>query len=567
MPADYHGTHATTMKRKIYRRLRLQIIGLTLLVAVTPLVLLGGAIYNQFARAHEARIEEQMRLLANSQSNAVDVFLRERTNLLAILVERYTYNEMAQQEFLTRLFETLNRRSDMLGLVDLGVIDDTGLHVSYVGPFNLKGFNYEQQPWFGEVMTKGKYVSDAYMGFRLFPHIIIAVRGRTGQNQWILRATIDLEMLNQMVRTAQAGRMGDAFIVNENGVFQTQPRFDGRTLEGSGIDPKPFSIGTTIVSKSSQGAITYYYAGAWLKSKNWLLVIRQRTDDEVGGLLHTRNTAIAIVALGVLAIIVTTIFIAHIVVRHLAAVQKELDTLSVQLVQSDKMAALGKMATGIAHEINNPLAVIGEKAGWMKDLLEEEEFRNSPNAEEYFGSLAKIEEHVERARKITHNMLGFARRMEPRLDDVEVNTVVDQTIELLANHARTNNIDIRKNYHPSLPVIASDQAQLQQVILNLINNAIDAIGSDGSIDVSTYLENNRIVVAIKDDGPGIPKEVQRNIFDPFFTTKANGRGTGLGLSISYSIIEKLGGTITFTSEPGKGATFSVHLPVVVPEKK
>ncbi len=555
------------MKRQLYRRLRLQIIGLTLVVAITPLVLLGGAIYNQFARAHEARIEDQMRLLANSQSSAVEVFLRERTNLLTMLVETHAFEQLANQAFLMDLFERLNRHSDQLGLVDMGVIDNTGLHVSYVGPFNLKGFNYEQQPWFGEVMTKGKYVSDVYMGFRLFPHIIIAVRGRTGEHQWILRATIDLDMLNRMVSTAQAGRIGDAFIVNATGIYQTKPRFEGAILDNSNIDPKAFSQGATIVTKKDQGAITYYFAGSWLKNKNWLLVIRQQTDDEVGGLLHTRNTVILIIALGVLAIIITTIFITNIVVRHLEAAHQELDMLSSQLVQSEKLAALGKMATGIAHEINNPLAVIGEKAGWMKDLLEEEEFKNSSNLKEYLSSVAKSEEHVERARKITHNMLGFARRMEPRLDDVEVNRVVDQTIELLSNHARIQNIEIRKAYHSALPIIASDQSQLQQVILNLMNNAVDAIGSNGQIEVATALENNHIFIHVKDDGPGIPKELQRRIFDPFFTTKPTGRGTGLGLSISYSIIAKLGGTLSFQSEPGKGTTFTVSLPVVTPEKK
>jgi two-component system NtrC family sensor kinase len=555
------------MKRQIYQKVRLQIIGLTLVVAITPLVLLGGAIYNQFAKAHDARIEDQMRLLANSQSSAVEVFLRERANLLAMLVETHTFDQLAQQAFLIELFESLNQRSDNLGLVDLGVIDATGLHVSYIGPFNLKGYNYEQQPWFGEVMTKGQYVSDVYMGFRLFPHIIIAVRGRTGEHRWILRATIDLEMLNRMVSSAQAGRAGDAFIVNASGIYQTKPRFDGEILDNSEIDPKAFSQGATIVTKKVKGATTYYYAGAWLKSKNWLLVIRQRTDDEVGGLRHTRNTAIAIVVLGVLAIVITTLFTANIVVRHLEAAQKEIDTMSAQLVESDKMAALGKMATGIAHEINNPLAVIGEKAGWMKDLLEEEEFQNSANLKEYLASVAKIEEHVERARKITHNMLGFARRMEPRLDDVDVNRVVDQTIELLANHAHIQNIQIHKHFHPSLPVIASDHAQLQQVILNLINNAIDAIGGNGNIEATTRLENHCVVIDIKDDGPGIPKELQRRIFDPFFTTKPTGRGTGLGLSISYSIIAKLGGTLSFQSEPGKGTTFTVSVPVVTPEKK
>jgi two-component system NtrC family sensor kinase len=271
--------------------------------------------------------------------------------------------------------------------------------------------------------------------------------------------------------------------------------------------------------------------------------------------------------LGILAIVMTTIFITNSVVSHLEAADRERNDLNTQLIQSEKLAALGKMAAGIAHEINNPLAVIGEKAGWMKDLLNEEEFQESANCNEYRNSLEKIEKHVERARKITHNMLGFARRMEPHLDDVEINSVLDQTVELLANHARLSNIEIAKYYQSDLPVIASDQSQLQQVFLNLINNAIDAIGTDGRIEITTDLMNGHIITHIKDNGQGIPKEQQRRIFDPFFSTKPSGRGTGLGLSISYGIIDKMGGKISFVSEPGQGTTFTVQLPVVLPDKK
>ncbi len=557
----------STAKRQLYRNLRLRIIGLTLAVAIAPLLVLGAAIYYQFARAHDARIQDQIRHLANSQSNAVEVFLRERSNLLTMLVDTQSFAALSDQSVLSHIFEGLNRRSEMLGLVDLGVIDDTGLQVAYVGPFNLKGLNYAEQSWFSEVMAKGKYISDVYMGFRRFPHFIIAVRGRNDDRQWVLRATIDSDVFNRLVRTAQAGRMGDAFIINQDGVYQTGPRFEGEILNQSGIDPKQFSQGATTVSRRNASGGVFYVGGAWLRNKDWLLVIQQQLNDDVGGLMQTRNIEIIIITLGILAIVITTVFITHIVVRHLEAAHLEMDALNAELIQSDKLAALGKMATGIAHEINNPLAVIGEKAGWMKDLLEEEEFQHSPNLKEYLGSLSKIEEHVERARKITHNMLGFARRMEPRLDDVEINRVVDQTLELLANHARINNIDIQKYYHDGLPVIASDQAQLQQVLLNLFNNAIDAIGSNGRIEVRTDRENKHIVIDVEDNGPGISKEQQRHIFDPFYTTKPNGRGTGLGLSISYSIIEKLGGNIAFRSEPGKGSTFSIHLPVVLPEKK
>jgi two-component system NtrC family sensor kinase len=244
-----------------------------------------------------------------------------------------------------------------------------------------------------------------------------------------------------------------------------------------------------------------------------------------------------------------------------------MNELNAQLIQQDKLAALGKMAAGIAHEINNPLAVIGEKAGWMEDLLAEEEFQNSDNYDEFAGSISKIEEHVDRARKITHRMLGFARRMEPRLDDVEINRVLDQTIDILANHASINDIEIHKNFADRLPIIASDQSQLQQVFMNLINNAIDAIGKDGNIDVRTQLDKKWIRVIIEDDGPGIPEPVQKKIFDPFYTTKPNGKGTGLGLSISYNIIEKLGGRVSVDSTLGKGTTFTVSLPLVLPDKK
>ena len=551
----------------MYRHLRIKIIVLTLLVSVTPLILLGAMIYFQFADVCEQKVKDQVQQSARGQSNAIDVFLRERTNILTTIVNTHSLAELSQTENLSRLFETLTLHTRDLGLIDIGIIDENGNHLAYVGPYNLAGLNYARQAWFGITLNKGHYISDVFLGFRQLPHFIIAVRGHNGLQAWILRATIDSDVFNSLVRSAQVGKSADAFILNRSSVYQTLPRFQGKILGKSDLDVKLFGGGTSVMDYRSAVGSPKYLAGSWMKNNEWLFVASQETCDEAGRLAQARNREIIIVIAGCLAILLATILIAHMTVSRLEVTEKEKNELTSQLLQTDKLAALGKMAAGIAHEINNPLAVIGENAGWMKDLLAEASMQADENHEEFQASVDKIEAHVERARKITHNMLGFARRMEPRLDDVDLNFTIGEVVGLLENHARSNNINIQTNFQEDLPIIASDQSQLQQVFMNLINNAIDAVGKDGRIEVRTRTREDTIEVAIEDDGPGIPKAVQNKVFDPFFTTKHNSKGTGLGLSITYSIVEKMGGGIRFDSQESGGTTFLVNLPIVIPDKK
>jgi len=245
----------------------------------------------------------------------------------------------------------------------------------------------------------------------------------------------------------------------------------------------------------------------------------------------------------------------------------EMDRLNAELVHSDKLAALGKMAASVAHEINNPLAVIMQKTGWMEDLLMEEDPEKVKNFEEYGNSIRTIDEYVDRMKKVVHNMLGYARKMEPHVERVDVNDTLNRTVELLDNYARINNIEIVKDLASNLPITGSSQSELQQVFLNLISNAIDAIGRDGRITVKTRSEDSWLTVDIIDDGPGIPEEQQKKLFEPFFTTKEAGKGTGLGLWVSYNIMKGLGGAMTFKSEIGKGTDFTLRIPIVVPESK
>jgi len=556
-----------TPRSPLYTGLQRKIIFLTLLLSFVPLALMGGTIYWQFARIYREKIDEQLRYRAATHGNAVDVFLSERAAVLSVIADTHNLDYMLQPGNLASLLEVMNLRVG--GFVDLGIIDNDGRHLTYVGPYHLEGLDYSEQPWFAQVMTKGLYVSDVFMGYRKIPHSIIAVRHQEKGRIWILRATIDSDVFTRLVRGAQVGKTGDAFLVNSDGITQTAPRFpgEGGVLGQIRLDSSKFGEGTTVLAMPDTNGRNRLYARTWLKNIKWLLVISQDPAEKMAGLSQARNLEIGIVFTGALAILLTVVLATRLMVKKLVEADRAVCEMNAQLVQSDKLAAMGKMAASVAHEVNNPLAVISEKTGWALDLLEEEDFQHSKNLEEFRRSLRKVEEHVERARKVVHNMLGFARRMEPRTEDVDINQVIDQTISLLENYARTSNIDIQTHLASDIPIIGSDQAQLQQVFLNLVSNAIDAIGNGGAIEVSTRQLDGNIYVNVKDDGPGMTAEMQRKIFEPFFTTKSGGKGTGLGLWVSLGIVEKMGGTITVESKVGEGCTFTVKLPIIVPEKK
>jgi two-component system NtrC family sensor kinase len=300
---------------------------------------------------------------------------------------------------------------------------------------------------------------------------------------------------------------------------------------------------------------------ATIRHSPWLLVTVIRSTPYARIPSIFRNELFFITIGSILLGIIFTTVMANTLVNRIKLSDQERERAVAESEHASKMASIGRLAAGVAHEIINPLAIINEKAGLMKDILEVS--GSTPgNKDKFLSLISGIAESVNRCRTITHRLLGFSRRMEISQDAIDINDAIQEVIGFLEKEILYRNIKLELDLQEKLPKILTDKGQVQQVFLNIINNAIDAVKENGYIRITTYSKGDELIgVAIKDNGSGIPKENLKHIFEPFYSTKEKGKGTGLGLSISYGIVQKLGGTILVESEPDKGTTFSVELPL------
>ena len=554
-----------------YRTKRRIILVSMILITLVPFALILFIEYSTFTAALQRGAVESLQRVVNDHREIIENFLKERRKDLEFIGDAYPYAFLSRTDNLQTVFSHLQKHSK--AFIDMGVFDDRGLHVAYVGTYPLIGKSYAEADWFKEVLKRGYFMSDIFLGFRGVPHFVMAVTRWENGRPWVIRATFDSYRFNELVKKVRIGTTGEAYILNAQGMLQTDRRSGGSLLDQPGdVIHFPEAVGSvkTFIEKDKKGK-DYLYATTWMPDKKWLLVVRQDRGDAFSA-MHTAVYLTLLVSLvGGVVIIAAAVYLSDRIVLRLETLDQDKERLEQHLIRAGRLAELGEMAAGLAHEINNPLQVIRNEQALMEILVDDMKKATGSDNEaplaDLADSLSQIRLQIGRCAVITQAFLNFGRQSEPVFQAVSLVGFVPDVIGMVKQRAAVNGIDLTCDIPAEIADVYGDVSQLQQVFLNLFNNGIDAIvekhgASGGHLAVTTRrATGNYVEVRVSDDGSGIAPEIIDKIFSPFFTTKPVGRGTGLGLSVCYGIVNNMGGDITVESEKNVGTTFVLKLPV------
>lgn len=497
--------------------------------------------------------------LAESQRNTIDLFLQERVVNILNLFHAGDFTLSPSERDMESYLGHLRETSD--AFVDVGFLDDGGIQSGYAGPYHyLQGRDYSDEVWFQLLMDRDQdyYISDIYLGFRRKPHFTTAVKQRIDGRIYIMRATLDPDKFFMFLRTLGDGKGGDSALINKEGEYQLVNPNHGGLLGSCDFFPSAMTGSGADEMETPQGSVLVAYA--WLNEVPWILVVQQPLEIAYAEMYRVQWIMLTSIGALVLIIVGAVWITTGRLLRKAQAVQESRVELRSQLIHAAKLASVGELAAGVAHEINNPLAIISAETGVIRDMFDPR-FELECTPEGITEGLDYIDESVFRAKSITQKLLDFARRNEPNLSPCGVNTILDEVVSgLKEQEFLVSNIELIREYDLTLPDALVDPDQVRQVFLNIVNNAGDAIEESGTITLRTSFDGDFVRVTVADTGGGMTPDQIDKIFLPFFTTKEVGKGTGLGLSISIGIIETMGGRIEVQSMLGKGSSFTVILP-------
>jgi len=530
---------------------------LTFVIAIGPLIFFALIDYDLSRKSVESGVVLRTSRFTSNTWRSIAFFIDERKTVLDFIARDNSFAELNDTERLATIFTNLKK--GFSGFVDLGVIDSSGIHVAYVGPYQLKHKDYRNQLWFKETIRQGKYISDVFTGYRKAPHMVIAVKHMLPDGSFfILRASCE-HRLNDMLSEIKASGIGDAFIINKDGLLQTQSKYFGDIFDKITMPVPGYSDKTEIV-EDKIADLPFFIGYKYIPDTSFILIVAKQKAKLMESWQETRNKLIEYLAMSITVILLWTMGMTTYMVRRIKIADQH-RVKSLHMVEyANKMASIGRLAAGIAHEINNPLAIINEKAGLINDMFTfTKKYKEDPRLIKNVNSIITS---VERCAKITRRLLSFARHMHGDIQPVNIKNLILEVLGFMEKEAEYKSIEIVLDISDKIPEFKFDRGKLQQILLNLINNAFSAMNGGGRFELIARLkDSDNVSIVCNDNGIGISQANLKRIFDPFFSTKTSSGGTGLGLSITYNLVQEIGGAIEVQSEEGKGTEFTIILPL------
>ncbi len=401
------------------------------------------------------------------------------------------------------------------------------------------------------------------------PYIIVGIKLiKNSTEPYFLAGIIDNLTINSFLEENRIEDIVDVYLMDNNGVLLTPSVYFGKPGLKAPLPEKekfPSSMMVSNPDKKKKGGKFLFLGVNKIDNTDMKLGILLSSTDFEAFMSRVKYHIFTMAFLSILFIIVTLAVLVTHVVRIYYRADKVRQVYLAKAAHNSKMASIGQLAAGVAHEINNPLAIINEKAGLLQDLFTfVDEYKSDKRV---LSAIDAIIAAVERAGTITHRLLGFARKTDSSIQAVSIEDTVSEVIEFVKKEMENKSIRVNLHIPAYFPKIITDQGKLQQILINLVNNALAAMDEKGilTIEAKKNPHDKSIKIYVKDNGCGISSEDQKKIFEPFFTTKAEIGGTGLGLALTYGLVRDLHGSLEFESSKGVGTTFIITLPYKIEE--
>jgi signal transduction histidine kinase len=533
-------------------------------VALVPLIIWALSGYRLNLDTTEAELVLRTSQLVSNSWRSVSLFMSERRLVLEFIAHDHTFETLNDKAHLAAILDNLNKRFG--GFTDLGIIGSSGVQQTYVGPHRLGGLDYRNEPWFRQVLKHGVYISELVMGYRKEPHLDFAVkRDLPDGSFFVLRAALDAQKFIELIAQFEVGEKSDAFVINREGVLQTPSRYYGSVFKKIQIRIPDYSPKAQVFEskndKNEQTVIGY----AYIPETPFILMIVKQKGELIQPWYKTGWAFTGILATSILMILLVTLAVASRLVDQIhEADQERVDTLH-QAEYTNKMVSLGRLASGVAHEINNPLAIINQKAGHIRDIFTlTEAYKKDPKLIDLVDSVIAT---VHRCAEVTKGLLNFARHLSLSIQTINLQEIINEVQSVLAKEAEFRCITVKVNLADNIPQFESDRGKLEQIFFNLFNNAIAVMNDGGYLEIKAErVDTDFLAVTFSDSGAGIAEADLKYVFEPFYYSRTGESGTGLSLAVTYALVQEIGGQIRVQSELGKGTRFNIQIPLKIPPK-